>query len=80
MSSIRVADCRKAVCGSRFIAILRPPFVAGKLLASTKIYNPKKIAANITILHEYDLKSKGVGNPTFTAGQLMKEMIFKLMH
>ena len=56
------------------------PFVAGKLLASTKIYNPKKIAANISVLHEYDLKSKGVGNTTFTPGQLMKEMIFKLMH
>ena len=56
------------------------PFVAGKMLNSIKIYNPKKIAANISTLHEYDLKSKGVDNPSSTPGQLMKELIYKLMH
>ncbi len=56
------------------------PFVAGELVNSSKIYNPKKIAANIAVLHEYDLKSKGVGNSSFTEGQLMKELIFRLMH
>lgn len=61
-------------------AIKVHPFVAGELLSSAKIYNPKKIAANIAILHEYDLKSKGVGNTSFTHGQLMKELIFRLMH
>jgi DNA polymerase-3 subunit delta len=57
-----------------------PPFIAGQLLAATEIYNPKKIAANIALLHEYDLKSKGVGNSSFTSGQLMKELIYRLMH
>lgn len=56
------------------------PFVASQLLNSAKIYNPKKIAANIAILHEFDLKSKGIGNSSFTHGQLMKEMTFRLMH
>lgn len=56
------------------------PFVAQKMLNSIKIYNPKKIAANIATLHEYDLKSKGVDNPSSTPGQLMKELIYKLMH
>ncbi len=56
------------------------PFVAGELVTSSKIYSPKKIAANIAVLHEYDLKSKGVGNSSFTHGQLMKELIFRLMH
>ena len=56
------------------------PFVASQLLNSTKIYNPKKIAANIAILHEYDLKSKGIKNSSFTHGQLMKELIYRLMH
>jgi len=56
------------------------PFVAQKMLNSIKIYNPKKIAANISTLHEYDLKSKGVDNPSSTPGQLMKELIYKLMH
>jgi DNA polymerase-3 subunit delta len=56
------------------------PFIAGELVKSSKIYNPKKIAANISILHEYDLKCKGVDNPTFSDGELMKEMVYRLMH
>lgn len=56
------------------------PFVATQLLGATKIYNPKKIAANIAILHEYDLKSKGLGNSSFSQSDLMKELIYKLMH
>lgn len=56
------------------------PFVASQLINSSKIFNPKKIAANIAILLEYDLKSKGINNHSFTEGQLMKEMIYRLMH
>lgn len=56
------------------------PFVAGELLSSSKIYNPKKIAANMQILHEYDLKSKGVGAAGTSESELMKEMIYRLMH
>lgn len=57
-----------------------PPFVAGELMASAKVYNPKKIAANIAILHEYDLKSKGIENPSASQGELMREMIYRLLH
>lgn len=56
------------------------PFVASELLKGIKIYPPKKISANISILHEYDLKSKGVGNSSFSDGDLMREMVYKLMH
>lgn len=56
------------------------PYATRELLQSTKIYPPKKISANIAILHEYDLKSKGVGNSSFSEGELMRELIFKLMH
>lgn len=56
------------------------PFVGGELLSSSRIYNPKKIARNIAVLHEYDLKSKGVGNASFSHGELLKELIYRLMH
>lgn len=56
------------------------PFVAGKLLNSAKLYNPKKIAANIAVLHEFDLKSKGINNSSSSEGDLMKEMIYRLIH
>lgn len=56
------------------------PYAHKKLKNSLKIYPPKKISSNISHLHEYDLKSKGVGNATFTNGELMRELVFKLMH
>jgi len=61
-------------------ALRVPPFVANQMLASAKIYNPKKLAANISVLHEFDLKSKGINNSSFSEGDLMKEMVFRLMH
>ncbi len=67
---------KEAVAG----ALRVHPFVATQMIASSKIYNPKKIAANIAILHEFDLKSKGINNSSFSEGELMKEMIFRLMH
>lgn len=56
------------------------PYIAGELTSATKVYNPKKIAANISILHEYDLKSKGIENSSTSEGELMKEMVYRLMH
>lgn len=56
------------------------PFATRDLLQATKIYPAKKISNNISILYDYDLKSKGVNNATFSPSDLMKEMIFKLMH
>lgn len=56
------------------------PFMATQLINASKVYNPKKIAANIAILHEYDLKAKGIGNSSFSQGDLMREMIYRLLH
>lgn len=57
-----------------------PPFQVSKHKPYLRVYNPKKISANIATLHEYDLKSKGLGNSQFTDGELMRELIFKLMN
>jgi len=56
------------------------PFATRDLIKATTIYPPKKISSNISVLHEYDLKSKGVNNTSFSEGDLMRELIFKLMH
>ncbi len=56
------------------------PFVAGKLIQSSRKFSSRKIASNIEILHEYDLKSKGVNFTATNKGPLMKELIFKLLH
>jgi DNA polymerase III subunit delta len=56
------------------------PFVAKELMQSANVYNPKVLANNVAILHEYDLRAKGVGNASFSEGELMREMLFKLMN
>lgn len=56
------------------------PFVAKELINASKQFDPRKIAANIAILQEYDLKSKGVGNSTTPPGDLMRELIFRMLH
>ena len=55
-------------------------FVAGELTNAKNKYDPRKIAANIALIHEYDLKSKGVGNTSTTQGELMREMVYQLIH
>ncbi|MGV3631518.1 MAG: DNA polymerase III subunit delta [Bacteroidota bacterium] len=57
------------------------PFFVKDYINASKLYPPKRIAKNISVLHEYDLKSKGVGSTgDVTDGELMKEMVFKLLH
>ena len=48
-------------------------------MASQK-YSPKKLVKIISYLREYDLKSKGVNNASATDGELLKELIFKILH
>ena len=52
-----------------------PDFAAG-----AKNYPVKKVAHIIGLLHEYDLKSKGVNNTSAVDGDLLKELAYKIMH
>lgn len=56
------------------------PFVAGELSNARNNYDPRKIASNIDVLYEYDLKAKGVGNTSVSQAELMREMVFKLLY
>lgn len=58
---------------------INPFFVDDYTKAAGK-YPPAKLADIISILREYDLKSKGIGNTTSGPGDLLKEMIFKILH
>jgi len=39
-----------------------------------------KCLQSVSLLREYDLRSKGVGNVSTDAGALLQELVFKLMH
>lgn len=56
------------------------PFLVSQYTQAARIYNPKKLAENIAILQEYDLKSKGIDNASIPEGELLKEMIYRLMN
>jgi len=58
---------------------VHPYFVRDYQQASVK-YSLRKLIHIISLLREYDMKAKGVGNHTSTDGDLMKELIFKILH
>lgn len=58
---------------------VNPFFLKDYKTAASK-YNTRKTAAIISILREYDVRSKGVGNVSASPGDLLKEMVFKIMH
>lgn len=57
-----------------------PPFVAREIVSALPLYNPKKIAKNIVLLHDYDLKSKGLNRGPGSDWDLLRELIYQLMH
>jgi len=56
------------------------PYFIGDYQTATRNYSKVKTVEIISILREFDLKSKGYGNPSVPADQLLQEMIFKIMH
>jgi DNA polymerase-3 subunit delta len=55
-------------------------YVAKEMMQAMQIYKPKKIAANITLLHEYDLKSKGMNRGSASDADLLRELVYQLTH
>jgi len=45
-----------------------------------RIYNPFKTMEIVALLREYDAKSKGFGNVSASEGDLLKELVYKIMH
>jgi DNA polymerase-3 subunit delta len=56
-----------------------PAFVRDYEIAARN-YNPKKLAAIVSLLRDYDLRSKGVNNVSTTEGELLRELLFKILH
>ncbi len=57
------------------------PFYAKKIMMAARNYSYRKTALIIAVLRDYDMKSKGVGSTGSTeSGELMREMVFKILH
>ncbi len=62
-------------------SILRiDPFFVRDYETAAKNYNTAKTVQVISLLREYDLKTKGFGNVSSAPGELLKELIYKIMH
>ena len=59
---------------------LRSEYFLKEYKFTARNYNLRKTQDVISILKEYDLKSKGVDRDSTTEGELMKEMVYKIMH
>ena len=58
---------------------VNPFFVEGYSKAALN-YNSSKLKQIFGYLKECDLKSKGVDNPSIPYGELLKELVFKILH
>jgi DNA polymerase III subunit delta len=56
------------------------PFFTDNYVKAAKNYPIKKVVEIISILREYDMKSKGIGNVTSSVADLQREMIYKILH
>ena len=59
---------------------LNPFIVRKNYLPALRSYTGRKVMQIISILREYDLKSKGFGAPAMEQEDMLREMIFKIMH
>jgi DNA polymerase-3 subunit delta len=58
---------------------INPYFVRDYEISAGK-YNVKKTVQIITLLRTYDMKSKGYGDLSSTPGDLLKELVYKILH
>ncbi len=56
------------------------PFFVDGYVNAAKNYNTAKLKSIFSYLKEYDLKTKGVDNNGVNNGELMKELMFKILH
>jgi DNA polymerase-3 subunit delta len=56
------------------------PFLVREYKMAAEKYPPKKLRMIFSILREYDRKAKGVESATIEDGELLQEMVFKILH
>ena len=56
------------------------PYPAKELLLNKRKHPAKVISRNFSLLREYDLMAKGVNNTGVPENELLKELVYKLLH
>jgi DNA polymerase-3 subunit delta len=62
------------------ISVLKiSPFAARDYSTALRFYSTSKLLGNLRLLCEADLKLKGVDSGSVTEGQLLREVVFRLL-
>ena len=56
------------------------PFFIKQYKEAAKNYNKKQLVNIFEYLKQYDLRSKGVNNKSTNQKELLKELVFKIIH
>ncbi len=56
------------------------PYFVNAISSAARYYSYAKLVRIIGYLREYDAKAKGVDNPYTSGGDLLKELIYKILH
>lgn len=56
------------------------PYFVGDYEAAAKVYPEEKVIRVISMLRDYDMRSKGVNAPSMSEGSLLKELVYKILH
>ncbi len=56
------------------------PYFVKDYIKAAQVYNTRKTVAIISLLREYDMKAKGYNNVSTNHEDLLKELIFKILH
>jgi len=59
---------------------LKSSFFARDYMTGLRNYNAVKVMEIITCLRIFDGKSKGIDNVSASPGELLKELVYKIMH
>jgi DNA polymerase-3 subunit delta len=56
------------------------PYFIGDYETAARAYPENKVLNVISTIREYDLKSKGLNNGSATDGDMLKELVWKILH
>ncbi len=56
------------------------PYFVKDFKIATRNYSPSKLIQIMSLLRDYNMKLVGVGNSSTEGGELLKELVFKIMH
>ncbi|MDH3322209.1 MAG: DNA polymerase III subunit delta, partial [Flavobacteriaceae bacterium] len=56
------------------------PYFVNEYQSAARNYPMRKVAQVIALIRDADMKSKGVGASNLAQGDILKELLFKIMH